>query len=222
MQDDPREEELLRSVALENARSILAARRRAEEELLAAKEALRESEQRFRAIFERAAVGIAISDLDGRLAEVNAKFVEILGYPAQELAGMTAYQISHPDDVASTRAHVARLLAGEISDYSYEKRYVRKDGRVVWTLTSVGLLQRPAGPPAPVRRRDRGHHRAASRRRTASAPRAPRPSAWASSRTSSSPRCRTSCARRSARSSAGRRSSPPAAWSARSCCGRCR
>ncbi len=147
MQEDPREDERLRAVALENARSILAARRRAEEELLAAKEALRESEQRFRAIFERAAVGIAISNLDGGLAEVNDKFVEILGYSPQELAGMTAYQISHPDDVASTREHVARLLAGEISEYSYEKRYVRKDGRVVWTLTSVGLLKDPQGRP---------------------------------------------------------------------------
>ena len=147
MQEDPREDERLRAVALENARSILSARRRAEEELLAAKEALRESEQRFRAIFERAAVGIAISNLDGGLAEVNDKFVEILGYSPQELAGMTAYQISHPDDVASTREQVARLVAGEISEYSYEKRYVRKDGRVVWTLTSVGLLKDPQGRP---------------------------------------------------------------------------
>ena len=147
MREPEREEDLLRSVALENARSILAARRRAEEELLAAKEALRESEQRFRAMFEQAAVGIAISELDGRLAEVNAKFIEILGYPAQELARLSAYDLSHPDDVASTRAHVARLLAGEVPDYSYEKRYLRKDGRVVWTLTSVGLLRDPEGRP---------------------------------------------------------------------------
>jgi PAS domain S-box-containing protein len=141
------EEELLRSVALENARSILAARKRAEQELLAAKEALRESEQRFRAVFERAAVGIAISELDGRLAETNAKFCQILGYAAHELAGVTAYDLTHPDDVASTRAYVARLVAGEIPDYSYEKRYLRKDGRVVWTLTSVGLLHDPQGQP---------------------------------------------------------------------------
>ena len=147
MLEDGSEEDLLRSVALENARSILAARRRAEEELLAAKEALRESEQRFRAMFEHAAVGIAISELDGRLSELNAKFAEILGYPAHELAGLSAYDISHPDDVAATRANVARLVAGEVRDYSYEKRYVRKDGRIVWTLTSVGLLRDPHGRP---------------------------------------------------------------------------
>ena len=145
--DDRFEEELLRTVALENARSILAARRRAEEQLVAAKEALRESEQRLRAMFAQAAVGIAISELDGRLAETNRKFLDILGYGEGELDGVTAYQISHPDDVAMTRAHVARLVAGEVPDYSYEKRYLRKDGRTVWTLTSVALLRDPEGRP---------------------------------------------------------------------------
>ena len=145
--EDRIEEELLRTVALENARSILAARRRAEEQLLAAKEALRESEQRLRAMFAQAAVGIAISELDGRLAETNRKFLRILGYEEAELNGITAYQISHPEDVAITRANVARLLAGEIPDYSYEKRYIRKDGRTVWTLTSVALLRDPEGRP---------------------------------------------------------------------------
>ena len=141
------EEELLRTVALENARSILAARRRAEEQLVAAKEALREGEQRLRAMFAQAAVGIAISELDGRLAETNRKFLDILGYAAGELDGTTAYQISHPDDVAMTRANVARLVAGEVPDYSYEKRYLHKDGRTVWTLTSVALLRDPEGRP---------------------------------------------------------------------------
>jgi PAS domain S-box-containing protein len=126
---------------------LMTARKRGEEELLAAREALRESEQRFRAVFERAAVGIAISELDGRLAEVNAKFIEILGYPAHELVGLTAYDISHSEDVPSTRGYVARLLSGELPDYSYEKRYVRKDGSIVWTLTSVGLLRDPEGRP---------------------------------------------------------------------------
>jgi PAS domain S-box-containing protein len=145
--EDRIEEELLRTVALENARSILTARRRAEEQLVAAKEALREGEQRLRAMFAQAAVGIAISELDGRLAETNRKFLHILGYAEGELEGVTAYQISHPDDVATTRANVARLVAGEIPEYSYEKRYLRKDGRTVWTLTSVALLREPDGRP---------------------------------------------------------------------------
>src|SRR6185436_17432634 len=72
--------------------------KRAYDKLEEAQEALRESEQRFRAIFEQAAVGIAISELDGRLAETNTKFVEILGYPADELTALTAYDITHADD----------------------------------------------------------------------------------------------------------------------------
>ena len=145
--EDGLEEEQLRTVAIENARSILAARRRAEEELLAAKEALRESEERLRAMFAQAAVGISISELDGRFAYTNRKFLEILGYAQGELDGLTAYDISHPDDVPSTRANVAKLLAGEIPDYSYEKRYLSKAGRVVCTLTSVALLRDPQGQP---------------------------------------------------------------------------
>jgi PAS domain S-box-containing protein len=141
------EQESLRAVALENARAILAARRRAEEELLTTREALRESEQRLRAMFAQAAVGIAISELDGRMSEVNAKFAEVLGYEPGELDGRTAYEITHPDDVDKTRANAARLLSGAIPDYSYEKRYVRKDGATVWTLTSVGLLKDPQGAP---------------------------------------------------------------------------
>ncbi len=98
-------------------------------------------------MFEQAAVGIAISELDGRLAETNRKFLSILGYQEGELTGRSAYEITHPEDVAGTRANAARLLAGEVPDYSYEKRYLRKDGSAVWTLTSVGLLKDSAGQP---------------------------------------------------------------------------
>ncbi|MFN2644642.1 MAG: PAS domain S-box protein [Burkholderiales bacterium] len=141
------EDELLRAVALENARSIRAVRKQAEAELFAAQDALRESEQRLRAVFDQAAVGIAISELDGRLAETNRKFLAILGYAEGELAGRTAYEITHPDDVAATRANAANLAAGEIPEYSYEKRYIHKDGRTVWTLTSVALLRDLEGRP---------------------------------------------------------------------------
>ena len=145
--DNRDEEQELRKVAQENARSILAARRREEQELLAAKEALRENEERLRAMFDQAAVGIAISEFDGTMVETNRKFLAILGYEQGELDGRTAYEITHPDDVAATRSNAAKLLAGEIPEYSYEKRYIRKDGSTVWTLTSVGLVRDPEGRP---------------------------------------------------------------------------
>ena len=115
--------------------------------LLETREALRESEQRLRAMFQQAAVGIAISNLDGRIAEANGKFVEILGYSTEELQRVTAYDITHPEDVAATRANVQGLLDGDMREYSYEKRYIHRNGSIVWTITSVGVLRDPQGRP---------------------------------------------------------------------------
>ncbi len=111
-------------------------------------ERLRENEQRVRAIFNQAAVGIAVAALDGPFLDMNAKFCEILGYSADELRqGLTFSGITHPDDLTATTAAVGRLLAGVTSDYSLEKRYVRADGSFVWSLTTVTLLKDAAGQP---------------------------------------------------------------------------
>ena len=141
------EERRLRSVALQNASSIQLARQRAEEELVQTKEALRESEQRLRAIFNQAAVGIAVAELDGRFLDINGKFTEILGYSVEELRAMTFSAITHPDDLAATATAVGQLLAGSISEFSLEKRYLRKDGSALWSLATVTLLKDPEGQP---------------------------------------------------------------------------
>jgi PAS domain S-box-containing protein len=144
---DDDEEQLLRSVALQNARSIRLARQRADEELFQTKEALRESEERLRAMFNHAAVGIAVAALDGHFIDMNRKFSDILGYSVDELERLTFLEITHPDDVADTAASVRQLLAGSIPDYSLEKRYLRKDGSSVWSLTTVTLLKDSDGRP---------------------------------------------------------------------------
>jgi PAS domain S-box-containing protein len=141
------EDQLLRSVALQNANSILLARHRAEEELLQAKEALRQNEERLRAIFNQAAVGIAVASLDGRFLDMNAKFAQILGYSAAELSGLTFGELTHPLDRAATEVAAAELLAGTRSEYALEKRYIRKDGSSIWSLTTVTLLKDPHGSP---------------------------------------------------------------------------
>jgi len=110
-------------------------------------EALRESEERFRAIFHQAAVGFAIAGLDGRFLEMNRKFTEILGYTADELKEKTFADITHPADLELTGKNVRRLFAGEIADFTYEKRYVRRDGKTVWSLTTVTLLKSDKGEP---------------------------------------------------------------------------
>jgi len=141
------EEQLLRSVALRNANSILLARQRAEEELLRTKEALRENEERLRAIFNQAAVGITVTSLDGHFLDVNRKCSEILGYSADELRGLTLSAITHPDDLTDTTAAIGELLAGSRPESFLEKRYLRKDGSAVWSLTTVTLLKDAAGQP---------------------------------------------------------------------------
>ena len=112
-----------------------------------AEAALREREERLRAFFNQAAVGMAIADLDGRFLELNEKFCNILAYPATELQGLTFRDITHPDDVHRTEANVQRLLSGEIADFADEKRYLKNNGAIVWSLTTVTLLKDAEGRP---------------------------------------------------------------------------
>jgi PAS domain S-box-containing protein len=103
------------------------------------------TEGEFRNAFERVAVGIAVVDLEYHFLEVNPKLCEIVGYPRDELRALTAIDISHPEDVGETKTQVRRLLAGECSNYSLDKRYVRKDRSIVWCRTTVTLLRDAAG-----------------------------------------------------------------------------
>ncbi|MEH1826188.1 MAG: PAS domain S-box protein [Nostoc sp.] len=102
--------------------------------------ALREGEERFRAMFDQAAVGITLVALDGRFIQVNPAFCEITGYSHEELIQMNFQEITHPDDLAVDWENARRVLAKEISGYSLEKRYIRKDGSIVWVnLTSSAV-----------------------------------------------------------------------------------
>ncbi|HIK29278.1 MAG: PAS domain S-box protein [Oscillatoriaceae bacterium SKW80] len=101
---------------------------------------LRDSEQRFRAIFDQAAVGISQVGLDGRWLMVNQRLCDIVGYSASELLQSKFQDITHPDDIAADCEYKRQLLAGEISSYSMEKRYIRKDGSIVWVNLSVSLV----------------------------------------------------------------------------------
>jgi len=92
---------------------------------------LDESEERFRAIFNQASVGIAQAAPDGKWLLLNDWFCKILGYSQAELCGTSFLDITHPEDQEVSRAAVRRLLAGEISSWSREKRYIHKDGSVV-------------------------------------------------------------------------------------------
>jgi PAS domain S-box-containing protein len=110
-------------------------------------EALRESESRLRATFSQAAVGFAVATLDGRLQEINHKLCNILGYEENELRTKTLMDITHPADRTLTQVRMGSLLNGEVSDVSFEQRYVCRDGATVWSLTTVTVLLDSEGRP---------------------------------------------------------------------------
>ena len=103
------------------------------------------TEARQRATFEQAAVGIAEVALDGRWLRVNRQLCALLGYTRAELLDRTFQEITHPADLETDITRVQALLAGEISTYSLEKRYIRKDGTYLWANLTVALLRDEAG-----------------------------------------------------------------------------
>ena len=110
--------------------------------------ALRASEQRLRATFEQAAVGIALVGLDGRWLLVNDRLLEISGYGRDELLALTFQDITHPDDLAEDLELARQTIAGEIETYSLEKRYIRPDQSLVWVNLTVSLVRHDDGRPA--------------------------------------------------------------------------
>src|SRR5437588_11290331 len=112
-----------------------------------AEAALRESEERFRRTFELAGSGVAHIGMDRRFIRVNRRLCEILGYADDELLRLTGRQISHPDDLDVINAQRPRLYAGEIDSVRVEKRYVRKDGSVVWVSFAMVVERDAAGEP---------------------------------------------------------------------------
>ncbi|MDG4553447.1 MAG: PAS domain S-box protein [Candidatus Competibacter sp.] len=106
-----------------------------------------ESEQRFEATFEQAAMGIAMVAPDGRWLRVNRKLCQIVGYSPEEMLALTFQDITHPDDLDADLDFVRRMLASEIQTYSMEKRYRRKEGGIVWINLTVSLVWKPDATP---------------------------------------------------------------------------
>ena len=101
-------------------------------------EALRQSEERFRAIFEQSPLGVAIMDSwSGRFLQINPKYCEIAGRSQEEMLALDWMRITHPEDVQADLDRMARLRSGELHAYHLEKRYVRKDGSCVWVSLTV-------------------------------------------------------------------------------------
>lgn len=112
-----------------------------------AEDALRESEARFRGIFENAAVGISLFDRSGHLLRANAKLCETLGYSEDELRGLSFERFTPPEDHEPDLGNYALLMRGELSSYTVEKRYIRKDGKDVWVRVTRSAQPGPLNRP---------------------------------------------------------------------------
>jgi diguanylate cyclase (GGDEF)-like protein/PAS domain S-box-containing protein len=110
-------------------------------------QALRESEERFREIFEQVAVGLTRVDLDGVLVDFNQKFCDMLGYTRAELLGKTIRDITHSADYGQGSGYRAELAKGAARSRSGEKRFVRKDGSVMWARRTMSAACDDAGNP---------------------------------------------------------------------------
>lgn len=111
-----------------------------------AEAAIRASESKFKTLFEHAGIGMALVK-GGELLETNGALQEFLGYDADELAGMTIDQISHPLDRGKDAAELQRIIDTGEDRYQMEKRYIRKAGETVWGRLTVSLIRDVGGIP---------------------------------------------------------------------------
>lgn len=109
---------------------------------------LRQANDDLEQLFENAPIGMAQVGLDGKWMYVNPALCQIVGYPKEELLQIDFQAITHPDDLDRDLDHVYAMLAGEISTYTMEKRYYRKDGQLIWILLCVSLIRNTDGSPS--------------------------------------------------------------------------
>ena len=109
---------------------------------------MRKSEQQWRAIYEQAPTGIAILDsLSGQFQHINKRYCDIVGYSQEEMLSRSFKDITYPDDLQPDLDNMQKLLSGEITTFKMEKRYNRKDGKIIWvSLTCVPLWLEDTDP----------------------------------------------------------------------------
>jgi PAS domain S-box-containing protein len=101
----------------------------------------------FQNAFEFAAIGMALVSPEGKWLRVNRSVCDITGYSEAELLERTFQDITHPDDLDLDLANVKKMLAGKIKTYQMEKRYIHKNGSILWVMLSVSLVDNKSGVP---------------------------------------------------------------------------
>jgi Amt family ammonium transporter len=114
---------------------------------LRSEESLRASEERFRRAFESTRMPMVLTDLDHHFIRVNEAFARLFGYSTEEMLKLSMPDITHPDDLTSSIDHRKPLLSGESDFFQMEKRYLHKNGAVIWALTNVSIVRDAHGQP---------------------------------------------------------------------------
>lgn len=115
-----------------------------------AAEAIQASEHRFRGIFTNASVPMVVTELDGTFIRANEAYCRLTGYSEEELRQTAFYKLTHSDDVGHNMDLYRELLDGKIPHFTIEKRYIRKDGEIVWIRAGASLLRDNSGRPLHV------------------------------------------------------------------------
>ncbi len=110
-------------------------------------QAMRQSEERYRAVFNNAGVGINMVDQSGKFTHANAALLDMLGYTLEELQQLTPLDITHPDDREATKQPMDAMAEGKGGFWRFEKRYIKKDGGIVWGDLSISFIRDVEGKP---------------------------------------------------------------------------
>ena len=110
-------------------------------------QALRESEEKFRNLFDNSALAVGIRSLDGHYIEFNDAYLKMLGYEKDEIKGLLTFDITHPEDVIISKTNMDMIKSGESELQRYEKRYIGKNGKIVWGDVCIKPIKDKDGKP---------------------------------------------------------------------------
>ena len=135
------------NIDIEDRKRADEALRREVTERTRAEQLARIDEARFRRFFDLPLIGMAVTSPERRFLEVNEKLCQILGYPREELIGRDWASITHPDDLSGNLGLLGEAMAGATESYSMDKRYIHRDGQIVYASISVCCVRRTDGTP---------------------------------------------------------------------------
>jgi PAS domain S-box-containing protein len=108
---------------------------------------LQKSEEKFRQAFQNAPIGMALCQMDGSIVQMNPAFYRMLEYSESELKHLTFRDFTHPEDLEKQMPYYEKCVKGEIDSYQLDKRYLKKDGEIIWVDMTVAITKDHAGQP---------------------------------------------------------------------------